>query len=48
MKSGPDIVAPGARCIFAMFFMTSSESPALRATSVAVAMSVNASTPLRR
>ncbi len=48
VKSGPDIVVPGARCIFLMLFMTSSESPAFFATSAAVAMSVNASTPLRR
>ena len=43
-----DMVALGARSIFLMFCMTSSESPAVRMTSRAVAMSVKASTPLRR
>src|SRR3990172_4949484 len=39
---------PGARCIFARLSRTSWASPAVRATSVAVVRSVNASTPLRR
>src|SRR3989441_770436 len=45
-KSGPLIGAPGARCIFEMFARTSGARPALRATSPAVARSVNASTPI--
>ena len=47
-KSGPLMVAPGARCMRVRFSMTSLERLPVFATWLAVARSVNASTPFRR
>ena len=48
VNMGPVAVSPGGRIIFLMLSITSLARPAFLFTSIAVARSVNASTPVRR